>query len=329
MRKIRFRKFWWNVLITIALVVFIITAVVLVRTNYISRDILTVFHAGSLAAPLDAVAERFTGHYPDVAVERELAGSRTTIRKVTELGKSADIIASADYVAIEQLMFPDYADWYIIFASNEMGIAFTDTSKFGDEINVDNWYQVLTREGVEYGRSDPNADPAGYRTLMVWQLAEQYYDVPGLYEQLFAGSPEKNIRPKETDLIALLDSGDLDYAFEYRSIAVQRGLRYLELPPQINLADAGYTDFYASAKVEVAGSQPGETDTQIGQPILYAITIPESALRPELGIAFIRFLLGSEGQAIIEQLGQVPVIPAIAGNHHKIPSELKEYVVER
>jgi len=32
------------------------------------------------------------------------------------------------------------------------------------------------------GGADPNTDPSGYRTLLVWQLAERYYREPRLYE---------------------------------------------------------------------------------------------------------------------------------------------------
>ncbi|GAI28734.1 unnamed protein product, partial [marine sediment metagenome] len=96
--------------------------------------------------------------------------------------------------------------------------AYTNKSRFGNEINRDNWYEILQRDGVRYGRSDPNQDPCGYRTLMVWQLAEDYYNAPELYDKLYGAAGEL-IRPKEVDLIALLESGDLDYAFEYSSVA--------------------------------------------------------------------------------------------------------------
>ena len=291
---------------------------------------LTIFHAGSLSVPFEAAAREFNKIYPNVKVNIESAGSRITIRKVTGLGKLADIVASSDYIAIEQLMFPDFADWYVIFASNQMVIAYTDGSKYSDEINGDNWYEILTREGVEYGRADPDADPCGYRTLMLWQLAEQYYGVPGLYDRLLEGCPAdgKNVRPKETALLAPLASGDLDYAFEYRSIAQQHGFKFVELPPQINLSDIQYKDFYATARVEVQGSQPGTTQTQVGQPIFYAVTIPKNAPRADLGIAFLEFLLGSEGQSIMEENGQTAIVPAVTNDLSKLPEELRDYVVE-
>ena len=146
---------------------------------------LTIYHAGSLAIPFDDITREFNKLYPDIRVETEISGSATAIRKVTQLGKKAGIVASSDYTLIPELMFTEYAEWYIIFAANQMVIAYTDNSLFGDEIDKDNWYQILQRDGVRYGRSDPDQDPCGYRTLMVWQLAEAYYGIPGLYDKLY------------------------------------------------------------------------------------------------------------------------------------------------
>jgi len=119
--------------------------------------------------PFAEINDAFNEIYPDVEIFAEGAGSATTIRKVTELEKEGGVIGSADYTLIPALMYPDYADWYIIFASNQMCLTYTDTSAYADEINSDNWYEILQNEGVAYGRSDPDQDPCGYRTLMVWQ----------------------------------------------------------------------------------------------------------------------------------------------------------------
>jgi len=314
--------------VRVGLGLLLVTLMVVVGCQSNTRDTVTIFHAGSLGVPFQAATRAFQEIHPDVKFETESAGSRTTIRKVTELGKLADIIGSSDYGAIEQLMFPEFADWYIIFVSNQMVIAYTDASQYSGEINRDNWYQILTREGVEYGHANPDADPCGYRTLMVWQLAEQYYVEPGLYDKLVKNRPDKNIRPKEVELIALLQSGDLDYAFEYRSVAQQHGLKFVELPPQIDLSDVKYNEFYAAAKVEVAGREPGITQTQTGQAILYAVTIPKNAPQADLAIAFLEFLLGPEGRAIMEENGHILIVPAITNDRQKVPLALRGYVVE-
>lgn len=287
---------------------------------------LTIFHAGSLTVPVDELSKAFREEHPDVKFETEAAGSRTTARKVSELGREADLVMSADYTVIDNLLIPDFADWNIRFARNTMVIAYTDQSKFADEINSKNWYDVLLREGVAYGHSEPDADPCGYRTLMVWHLAEKYYDEPGLYKKLDENCPQKNVRPKETDLIALMQSGDLDYAFNYRSIAVQHGLNFVELPEEINLSMVKHADFYSEAKVPLSGSEPGKTITTEGKPIVYGVTIVNNAPNPELAIEFVQFLLGPEGQAIMEEQGQPPIVPAVSANMDKLPGKIKDMV---
>jgi molybdate/tungstate transport system substrate-binding protein len=286
---------------------------------------LHVFHAGSLTAPFDQITSDFNQIYPNIEVLSEAAGSATTIRKVTEQHKECGVIASADYNLIPQLMFPDYADWYIIFATNQMCIAYTDSSQFGGEINSDNWYEILQREGVNYGRSDPDQDPCGYRTLMVWQLAEKHYNVPGLYDVLYESEGDV-MRPKSVDLIALLESGDLDYAFEYTSVAAEQKLNYVKLPPQINLADESYSDFYATAVVEIAGTEPGTTIEQKGTAIVYGVTIPTGSPEHDLGLAWIHYLLSDAGVATMEAYGQPAVVPAQTNDRSKVPESLQEYL---
>lgn len=287
---------------------------------------LQIFNAGSLTAPFEQISEEFNKIHLDVEILAEAAGSATTIRKVTELGKECGVIGSADYLLIPELMFPDYADWYIIFASNEMCICYTDQSQFANEINGNNWYEILQREGVTYGRSDPDQDPCGYRTLMVWQLAEKHYSAAaGLYDSLYEAAGDL-MRPKSVDLIALLQSGDLDYAFEYSSVAQQQNLEYVELPPEINLSDVDFEDFYAQAEVEIAGTEPGATIVMVGKPIVYGVTIPKNFPRQELAIAWVDFLLSDKGMDIMAANYQTPIIPAKTNDASKLPESLSKYV---
>ena len=283
---------------------------------------LTIFGAGSLAVPFKEMEKEFEEIHPNVDVECEFASSGVTIRKVTELGKGAEIVASADYSLIPDLMFPEFADWYVTFARNHMVIAYTDKSRFANEVNKDNWYDILTREGVEYAHSDL-MDPCGYRTLLVWQLAEKHYDVPGLYQKLMQNCPEKNIRPKSVQLVALLQSGDFDYAFEYRSVAQQHNLEFLELPTEIDLSDIKFEDFYAQSTIDIPGKEPGTTVAKKGKPIVYGVTIPKNAPSRELAIAFMKYLLGEKGQAIMNKNGQLSIVPAVANDLSKLPDELR------
>jgi molybdate/tungstate transport system substrate-binding protein len=289
---------------------------------------LVILHAGSLTVPVDELTTAFQAKYLDVTFETEAGGSNATARKISELGREADLMMSADYTVIDKLLIPDFADWNVQFARNTMVVAYTDQSQYADEINADNWYEILTREGVIYGHSDPDADPCGYRTLLVWQLAEAHYGVDGLYDTLQDHCPLENVRPKAVELIALLESGDMDYAWEYRSVAVQHGLKFVELPNEINLSMVEHADFYGQASVEIAGSEPGATMTMTGAPIVYGVTIPKNAPSPDLALEFVKFLLGPDGQAIMEAQGQPPIVPATTVDMDAVPAELKELVTK-
>ncbi len=270
----------------------------------------TIFQAGSLTIPLEKMEKEFEARHPRVDIQREAAGSRKCARKISDLKKPCDIMASADFSVIDQMLIPEYADWNIRFATNRLVLCYTDSSKYANEINAGNWYEILTRKGVVWGHSDPNADPCGYRSLMVLQLAERYYKIPGLYPQLIANRPKENVRPKSVELVVLLQTGNMDYAWEYRSVAVQHGLKFVELPEQINLGDYKYDNFYRQAVVELTGKKPGTTIKKKGKSCTYGVTLLKDAPNREAAIVFLEYLLNSKGGLkILDEMGQPPFIP--------------------
>ncbi|NJE85024.1 tungstate ABC transporter substrate-binding protein WtpA [Thermococcus sp. CX2] len=305
---------------------------------------LIVFHAGSLSVPFQQLEEEFAKYAEEnlgykVTFQDEASGSVAAVRKVTDLGKKADIVAVADYTLIPQLMIPNYTDFYVIFATNEIVIAFTDKSKYADEINSDNWYEILSRDDVSFGFSDPNQDPCGYRSVMVMKLADYYYGKP-IFETLvekntniyFNGThivaPKeiqiKNdrvvIRPKETDLTALVESGSLDYYFIYKSVAEQHGLKYIELPNEINLKDFKMADYYGKVQIYI-----GSTEKVIqAKPIVYGVTVPKEAPNRELAMEFLKYLLSEKGKEVFQKNYQDFIWPPVAfGN---VPDEIKDMV---
>lgn len=286
-----------------------------------------IFHAGSLSVPLAQMEKEFETLHPGIDVKREPSGSRDCAKKITDLGKKADIMASADYTVIDNLLMPKHADWNALFAKNEMVIMYSEHSKFKDEINGQNWPEILLKEGVQYGHSDPNADPCGYRALMVWQLAEQHYKIPDLYKKLDQARPQRNIRPKETDLIAMVESGALDYLFIYRSVAQQHNMPFVELPAEVNLSDINHEDFYKQAKVDTSGKKPGEVITQVGKPIVYGVTLVKDAENKENAIEFLKFMLAKEkGLKILDQNGQPIVTPMVIKGEESMPQEIKDAI---
>ena len=259
---------------------------------------LVVFNAGSLTQPLRAALDTLAARQ-GFTIAQEPAGSLETARKLTELGRIPDIIALADYEVFPSVLMPTYVSWYARFARNRMVLAYTDKSRGAREITPENWWRIATRPDVEVGRSDPDVDPAGYRALMVWQLAERHYGQPGLVKRLEVRSGRRNVRPKSADLVALLQANELDYAWEYESVAVQAGLRFVRLPAAIDLGSPADSAEYAHAVVRVAGRSGGDTLTLRGEPIVYALSIPIGAPHPELAARVVAWLLSPEARELL------------------------------
>ncbi|MFC1528436.1 tungstate ABC transporter substrate-binding protein WtpA [Candidatus Latescibacterota bacterium] len=293
----------------------------------ISGDLI-IFHAGSLAVPFKGISEKFTQEYPDVRILSESAGSRTCARKITDLERSCDVMASADYTVIDELLIPEYADWNLKFASNEMTIVYTDASRKSAEINETNWYRILLDENVIFGRSDPDSDPCGYRAVLTIKLAEEFYNEPGLAKN-FLVKNLNYIRPKEVDLLALLETGNIDYIFLYRSVAQQHGLKYILLPDEINLKKPELSDYYKKARIKISGKTPGSFIEKIGEPMIYSITIPRNAPNPAAALEFVLFLLEKDrGLAIMERNGQPSIIPTSTNTFNRLPEILKKYATQ-
>ncbi len=267
-----------------------------------NRGRLVVYNAGSLARPLKAVLDTFARR-ENVLIEQESAGSLESARKLTELGKIPDLIALADADVFPGYLVPMYVEGYVEFARNRMVVAYTNKSRGRAEITPQNWYSVITREDVEVGRSDPELDPNGYRTLMVWQLAEHVYDAPGLGERMATRAPSRNVRPKEADLIGLLEAGEFDYIWSYESIAKAMRFNYILLGDSVDLSNHDLAEFYASATVTVRGATAGTRVTFTGKPIVYAFAVPKDAPHSEIAGRFAAFLVSAEGQEILRREG--------------------------
>jgi molybdate/tungstate transport system substrate-binding protein len=291
---------------------------------------LVMFHAGSLSMPFEAMEKAFEAKYPKVDLLREAAGSQACARKITDLKKPCDIMASADYKVIDKLLIPDYADWNIRFAYNQLVLCYTEKSKHADKVDKDNWYEILQEKGVIWGHSDPNLDPCGYRALMVIQLAEKYYKKPGLYDAVIANRPKENIRPKSVELVSLLQTGNMDYAWEYLSVAVQHGLKYVVLPDDINLGNYKYDDYYSQAVVKVTGKQPGTFMELKGDSCTYGVALIKTAPNKEAALAFLEYMLAPQGGLkVLNDQGQPPFIPCrvpTAAMKEKLPQGLRPLV---
>lgn len=288
---------------------------------------LIIFHAGSLSVPIKQIAEAYKQEHPGVEILAEAAGSVASARKISDLNRPCHVFLSADYNVINKFLIPKHADWNIKFASNEMVLAFNPKSNKAEQINSSNWPEILSDKEVRYGRSDPNSDPCGYRTVISLKLAEKAHCIPGLADSLLR-KDQRYMRPKETDLIALLQTHTIDYFFIYRSVASQHQLSYITLGDSINLKNPNLATWYKSEWAEINGKKPGEKITQYGEAMIYGLSIPKNAPNQKLAEEFAAFILdNNKGQKILKENGQPSLVPSPTAYWDKIPKVLQKFAL--
>ena len=344
--------------------IILISSTLFFALNYVNpqKQTLAVFCATSLQFPLNKVEADFEKANPNVDVQIQGHGTIQVIRHVTELNYKVDVMLVADYSLIPRMMYPtinqetnqSYANYYIRFATNTLVLAYTNNSKYASEVNSNNWYSILSRPGVKLGLANPQLDALGYRALMAVQLSEDYYGEKGLFHNLITANLDPPIssipdgsnytitvpdiqqpkgdklilRASEVDLIALLQTGNLDYCFIYLSNAKQYGLNYVELPDEVNLGSPSYNSNYERIQV-VYSHQRFATVTldRTGEAIYYGLTIPSNAPHPELAEKFIQFLLNGQGKTDFEQDYHPVFSPSFTDNLQAVPASLQSLAV--
>jgi molybdate/tungstate transport system substrate-binding protein len=230
----------------------------------------------------------------------ELGGSLELSRRTTDLGTPPDVLLLADDVVMAALM-PAHLDWYVRFATSSLVVAHGDRARGVDSISPENWWRILSAEGVTIGRADSAIAPAGRHALGVLRRAEAYYGQRGLTQQLLSRSGPRLVRPNATELAALLDAGQVDFILEYESVARQFGFRYVKLPA--DLAPA----------------------------VLYGAGVPKASSRAEDAVRFVVYLLGPDGERIM-RAAHVDVLrtPVVIGRNIPVEvSSLGRTVVSR
>jgi molybdate/tungstate transport system substrate-binding protein len=249
-----------------------------------------------------------------------------------------------------------YANWYLRFASNHLAVAYKPDSKYASEINAKNWPQILSRPDVRVEIADPRFDASGYRALMVFALEEEREKRYDLYAPMFDGQftspvtifrdddlttitvPEvletrSNahvvLRGASVQLLALLESGDLDYAFEYESVIQQHKLQMLRLPDEVNLGEPAFADFYKKVEVDLDFQRFATLKPKVcGEQIGYGITIPSSAPHPKEAALFIAFLLSPQGREIMLKQYHPMFETVVADGSDHIPAILRPLSVD-
>ena len=252
-----------------------------------------VLYAGSLTSVMEkSIGPAFTqktGH----AFQGEGQGSTGAANMMRDGLRKPDVFISADAAVNEKILMGaanhDLVRWYVTFASAELVLGFNPKSKFAPQFEEAQavhraWFDVLAEPGVKFGRTDPDLDPKGYRTLFLFSMAQSYYKKSGFVESPGGPHNPDQIFP-EPKLLARLEAGQVDAAIFYKHEVLAHGLPYITFPPQLNQGDPAFAALYAR---QTYMTKKGAL--MRGSPILFTVTIPVNAPDPDATAEFVQFL---------------------------------------
>jgi molybdate/tungstate transport system substrate-binding protein len=259
---------------------------------------LEVFHADSLAGPMQELKKAFEGKNHGVTINLTSGVSRQLAERILK-GDTCDVFApSSPAVVDEDLMNKkiagsgkDAASWYVVFSANEMVVITTKGNPMGIRQVAD-----LVKPEVKFVRVTGEKDLATNRTIEFLKKAAALEGKPDLAQKIIDGAMVDPSKPNSVpDTIRAVREGKANAGVIYYSAAVaaRNDLDIVRFPAGVNLSDS----------------------------IRNAASVPGTSKNEKDAMAFVKFLLSAEGQNILKETGQPPVVPAIRKGN--VPAEIK------
>jgi molybdate/tungstate transport system substrate-binding protein len=299
-----------------------------------SAQQLIIYRAGSLTRAFEPLEKVFTCQ-TGIQVTDVAMGSVDAGRQITAGGHACDLYAPADYLDIDLFMKPGgYATFDIVFARGKMVLAYSASGAAakGLAFTEPKWYELLTRPGVAIGGGNAFLDPGAYRAPMIFQLAEAYYKVPNLYNNLL----EHVILAGTAPGAPTLGKGfDAQFTYEHTARATASAnpdYRYVNLPAEIDLSDPAKDAYYRqNAVVVLPGLGTPRSARTIAVPathVAWGITMMKDAPNKANAIKFLHLLLSSTGTGLLKENGPDPISPALVSpkDFRSLPESLRSLV---
>jgi len=273
------------------------------------QDLYTVAFAGSMGVVMDkglgpAFSEKTGVRYQGIG-EASLGFAHLLAAK----SLSADVfvpVSQAPIKIVEKAGLVDAGTAEPV-ASTQMVLAYSPKSKFAAQFAAasgDGWINILEQPGMRFGRTDPNIDPQGQYLLFALQLAEAYYNRPGLAAQI-TGAQENNAQIfAEPSLLARLQDGEIDATIGYESAIVSQKLPFIKLPPAIDFSSPALKALYAKASLTITAK--GITKIVHPSPLVFYAAVLKNSTNVEAAQDFVAFMLSRQGQAIFAKYGYNP-----------------------
>lgn len=278
-------------------------------------------------------------------------GSVDAGRQITAGGKACDLYAPADYLDIDLFMKPaGYANFNIVFAHGRMVLAYSQSGLAARKLGpiadpasapfhppdsvpkaAANWYQILSMNGVAIGGGNWFLDPGAYRAPMIFQLAESYYRVPNLYNNLL----EHLVIMGQNSSATVGKQFDFQFGYEHNARATAASnpdYQYVDLPDEINFSDPAKNTYYREHAIVVLPGlgtpRSARTVAVPGARVAWGITMLKDAPNKANAIKFLQLLLGPAGKAALSENGPDPLSPAhvSSADLHNLPGSLRTLV---
>ena len=319
-----------------------------------NKQQLIIYRAGSLSSAFNQLVATFTCQ-TGIQVKDTAMGSVDAARQITAGGHPCDLYAPADYMDIDLFLKPArLADFNIVFAQGKMVLMYSASGvaekklpplaapndpPFHPPASIPkaaaNWYEILTMPGVVIGGGHPFLDPGAYRTHMIFQLTQDYYHLPNLYNDLLE---HLTISGPLRLGVALGKQIDFQFIYEHSAELMASGnpdIRYVNLPDEINLSDPTKDSWYAQhASIVIPGLGTRGNAGMVTIPatsVAWGITILKNAPNPESAVKFLQLLLSPDGTAVLKKNGPAPISPPVvrADDFQHLPDSLRALVKER
>ena len=243
--------------------------------------VVSVLYAASLVTPMEGPVKAALAAQ-NITFEGEPGGSKKLANLIAAGLRQPDIFISVDPRLVEALG-PRIAR-ATTFASTSLGIAWANNSRAAALLakvaaGTETLDAALSSPGFRLGRTDPRLDPKGVYTVeaaKLWLGAQR--------AQALLGDDENaaQIFPEE-DLLARVETGEIDAGFFYRTEAAARGFTFVPLPGRASMSDK----------------------------ITYTLAAMSDSPHPEAAAAFESFALSGEGRKLLEKAGLTYLDPLI------------------
>lgn len=214
----------------------------------------------------------------------------------------------------------NYVKWWANFGRTQLVIGYDPASRYAKlfkrvKHHKLRWFKPLLAKGLRLGRTDPNLDPKGYRTLFAFRLAQKLYHLKHFAKHVLKSPDNSSQVYPEQVLISRLLAGEVDAGVFYLSEVKDVGIPYMKLPKKINFGDPKYAKLYATQRFKNSQGQVFQ-----GSPIYYTVTIPSTVQDRHGAKRFVKFVLSRRARALSSGQGLLPIKVTFHGDTAAVPA---------